>query len=173
MARPASRPTKFTPDAIQRFLDARKLGMTVKDAGALADWSLSVTKLFRQRAVDALERQDHGETLTPRDTAYVDFLAADEKAIAEFRQRMHAVIIRASQQPNHWQAAMTLLERRWPDMYGRRVVDVNAEVRGSIRVEVSATELLAELRALAAKSNGRGLGPGVNGDGEIVDVEEA
>lgn len=170
--RPTGRPTKFTEDSIVRYLDARRLGMTIKDCGALADWSEGVTRLFLTRGRDARDRRETGERLTPRDTGFLAFVEADEKAEAEFRRSCHAVILRAAQNPNHWQAAMTILERRWPEDYGRRIVDVNAEVKGTVQVDVRASELLERLRALTSggsESNGHG----VLDDPNVIDVEEA
>lgn len=53
-----------------------------------------------------------------QDGPYSEFSEAIENAIAECEARALRVIQRAA--PKNWQAAMTMLERRFPDRWGRR-----------------------------------------------------
>lgn len=52
------------------------------------------------------------------DGLYFQFLQDVEKAVAECEARAIHVITKAF--PTNWQAAMTLMERRFPDRWGRR-----------------------------------------------------
>jgi len=52
------------------------------------------------------------------DSNYAEFSEAIENAIAECEARAVRVITKAF--PTSWQAAMTLMERRFPDRWGRR-----------------------------------------------------
>lgn len=168
----AGRPTKFTPDAIDRYLTARRLGVPIKDCAALAGWSESVLALFRQRSADARQTEEDGRPLTPTQRKYLGFLADEEKAEAGFKQAALARIVAAAQQPRHWTAAAWLLERRHPDEFGVRRVEVTGPNGGPIQVDVRASELLDRLRALTAgepASNGHG----VLDDPNVIDVEEA
>lgn len=165
-------PTKLTPDAIERFLTGRRLGVPKKDCAALAGWSEALRCHFLAVGADARDRLEEGGTLTAKDRRCLDFLDADEKAEAQFKQAALARIVAAAQQPRHWTAAAWLLERRHPDEFGVRRVEVTGPNGGPIQVDVRASELLDRLRALTAgepASNGHG----VLDDPNVIDVEEA
>ena len=129
------RPSLNTPETRAVILEALALGNTVKDSclGAGVGYS----------------------TLREWATADPEFADALEKAQAQARQKMVAVIAKvAFSLEGNWQAAMTFLERRDPEHWGRRdrvsmTVDLNREAR-RLAQETGLDEaaILAEAEAL-------------------------
>lgn len=172
MARPAHRPTKFTPDAIETFLTNRRIGLTKRDSSLLADWSESLGLFFLARGHEAQEKLDAGGTLTPKEQGFLDFLNAEAKAEAQFKQAALGRIQLAAQRPQHWQANAWLLERRFGREFARPDVVVVGPDGGPVQIEVTAEQLLSEIKAMRQGANGhRALPPAVSADGEIIDVD--
>jgi hypothetical protein len=156
--RPVGRPLKkFTPEACAQFIQAASLGLPRRLCAQAAGWSESVAYEYLARAHVTRQRQHDGDHLTPTDQRFVRFGEEVEKAEAVHAQSCMAVVINAARQGT-WQAGAWALERRWPDLFGRRFVEVTGEGGGPIRVEVSADDLLARLQ-------------GLNGRGGVVDAE--
>lgn len=144
------RPTKQTPEAVDAFLQATRLGATRELAGAAAGWSSSTTFRYLDTGRAAAAKADAGDRLTPTERRAREFWEAVEKAEAVMAQAALAQIVRAAQSPQHWTAAAWLLERRFPDKYGRRpVVEVSGKGGGPIPLEVTAGDLLDQLRRIA------------------------
>jgi hypothetical protein len=139
------RPSLFTEDRREAFLTATRLGTSRDLAASAAGWSRSAAFAYleRGRAARDLTR------IPARDRSFVEFVDAVEKAEATMVQAALAQIVRAAQMPQHWTAAAWLLERRFPETYGRRSVEVTGKDGGPIPVEVTASELLAQLRRVA------------------------
>jgi hypothetical protein len=78
-------------------------------------------------------RHSQGRPSTPE---YVAFVAAIEKALGQWECDRLARITAAGKQPTNWTANAWLLERRWPERYGRRTP-----------VDVSGTMTIVEQRA--------------------------
>lgn len=147
------RPTKFTPDARDTFLQGIRLGASVKLAGQAAGWAESTTMEYLARGREA--RTKTGK-LTPLDQSYSEFLADVEKAQGVMVQAALAQIVRAAQDPKHWTAAAWLLERVHPEEYARPIrTEISGPSGGPIPVEVGASELLSQLRALANGDGGQ------------------
>ena len=127
------RPTKYTPETIALILTALEGGNTRKDAAAVAGVSRDSLNEWR--------------------LAYPDFSDAIEKAEASAFQKMVSIVMKVASEGN-WQAAMTFLERRDPEHWGRRdrvsmTVDLNREAR-RLATETGLDEaaILAEAEAL-------------------------
>lgn len=170
MPRGRGQPTKFTPDRIDLYLRARRLGTPKLASAHIAGWSTSLIMLYLQRGHDARERHEQGERLTHSDQRWVEFLAADEQAEGELKQALLARIQSAAQQPQHWQAAAWILHRRFPDEFGPTRIEISGPGGGPIRVDVRASELLERLRQLSA-TNGHSNGHAELGDPDVIDVE--
>lgn len=141
------RPTKLTDEAIDAFVQATGLGATRDIAAQCAGWSRSCALGYLEAARTARDRADTGARLTAKERRLVDFLDATEKAEGMMARNALALIVRAAQDRRHWTAAAWLLERRYPEAYGRRT-EITGKDGGPVEVEVRAEDLLARLRAL-------------------------
>lgn len=131
--RPPGRPTKLTPETRDRILNAIKAGLTKEVAAESA--GVSKTAFYEWQATNQ------------------EFADAVTRATAESETALVARIARASQDPRYWQAAVALLERRFPDRWARTD---RLQVQGEVRAEVT----LAGLRdALAASKKRRAVPP--------------
>ena len=84
---------------------------------------------------NAQGRRDEAEGL--EDTVYVRFLHATKEAEALSQVRLISYVEDAA--PKNWIAAITLAERRWPELYGRRdrsVIAVDVESIKSLFTEL-------------------------------------
>lgn len=100
------RPTELTPALQKKIVAMVRDGMSPEIAAVAAGLHRSTYYDWRARG------RSEGEGI------FSDFSDAIENAIAECEAHALRVIQRAA--PKNWQAAMTLLERRFPDRWGRR-----------------------------------------------------
>lgn len=102
------RPTKLTPDMQKRICEAIKLGMSRERAA----WFCGIDRVTLQRWLKAAEGRASGK--------YVDFCnslkKAEADAIAVNLKNLHTAA-----QNGAWQASAWMLERRYPQEYGRNV----------------------------------------------------
>lgn len=127
------RPSKLTDEVSQRILDAVLEGAYLETAAQAAGVSPSTLHRWIRRGDDAearaLEHFDSTdepelgelyEAMDPADWPYVDFRHAlkSTEAFAEL-ELLRTVRNRVGDRP--WQAAMTVLERRHPSRWGRRM----------------------------------------------------
>ena len=106
------RKSKYTPEVVDKIVQALKLGAAYEDACNYAGISFETFRTWRARYPAFLEAIKAAEG-----QATVHWLAAIEKAARE----------------GNWQAAAWKLERRYPDRYGRKErVDVKVTVRQEI-----------------------------------------
>lgn len=121
-----ARPSKLTPEREQRLLAAIRAGSTYRAAAAAAGIS-----------EDTLAR-------------WVKRSAANAEALtrAEGESEVALVAIIRAAAPHDWRAAAHLLERRWPDSWGRREkLDVNIRQeaqRLADQLGLDVDELIAE-----------------------------
>jgi transposase len=101
------RPTKFSVEVVDRLCAAIRLGATYELACAAAGISY-----------DTLNAWQNGKGGIPA-TAFRQFLDALKKAEGEAVVRALERINQATED-GHWQTAAWLLERRYPNHYGRR-----------------------------------------------------
>lgn len=98
------RPTKLTPEMADRILGYVRMGVPNKAAAEAA--GIGRTTFYAWKAKGEAAASGH----------YRDFTDALKQAEAESVVALVAAVRAAPQ----WQAAMTLLERRWPAEFGRR-----------------------------------------------------
>ena len=118
----AGRPTKYTPEAVKIITDAIKEGLSFRDSCAMAGISEDTFADWR------------------KDKA--DFSEAVEKAVAEFKKQ-NLIAIRAAglkklkdgSLSGSWQANAWLLERRFPQEFGRTVQEQVGKDGGAIKHE--------------------------------------
>jgi len=108
------RPTKLTPETANRIVQAVKAGATYDVAARAA--GVSEATLYGWKARGA--REGTGQ--------YFEFLERVKRAEAEGELALMGHV--ATAMSTTWQAAAWMLERRWPDRWGRRD-RVNVELR--------------------------------------------
>ena len=157
---------------------ARRLAM-VEERAEEAERDLSRVRAFRtEERLRRKLRDDRDRELTSREARYVQYLNAVEKALADAEMADVAVLAKAAQggavlgrttrtkadgsvlvterfSEPQWTAAAWRLERKHPDRWGRRSVDVNVtgavavpEVKGAARDKlVAALSRIVEAKA--------------------------
>lgn len=123
------RPSKLTPEVQAKFLQGLKLGLTYRLAASFAGVGESTVHRW-------IARGD-----TEIDGPYRAFRESIKEAEGVHAAQIMARIIKAADNGN-WQASAWILERRYPDDFGRRVrQDVNhsgsVETTGSDVVRVA------------------------------------
>jgi transposase len=107
-----ARPTKRTPEREKRLLQAIRAGNTRRAAAAYAGISDDSLERWAKRCAD--------------------FADALTRAEAESEVALVAIVRQAASQD--WRAAMAILERRWPDSWGKREkLDLDVYVRARAR----------------------------------------
>ena len=128
---PGGRPSKLTPETTKKLIDAIKIGATYEHASQYAGISYPTLR----RWMVAGEKANKGE--------YHDFYNSVKKAESD------AVVISLAEikkavQDGTWQAAAWLLERRYPNDYGRQIQRV--EHTGEMGVNVAGITNIRENR---------------------------
>lgn len=127
------RPTKLNFDTHNKIITAIRAGNYIETAAAYAGINKSTLYDWLKRG----EREKQRVAKNPRykirksEKPYVEFSNAVEKALAEAEIRDVAIIAKAAEE--QWQAAAWRLERKFPDRWGRRVLDV--EHKGKLEVK--------------------------------------
>lgn len=127
------RPTKLNFDTHNKIITAIRAGNYIETAAAYAGINKSTLYDWLKRG----EREQQRVAKNPRykirksEKPYVEFSNAVEKALAEAEIRDVAIIAKAAEE--QWQAAAWRLERKFPDRWGRRVLDV--EHKGKLEVK--------------------------------------
>ena len=111
------RPTKLTAAVMTKVCQALLLGATYELAAKYAGVGYSTLKLWRSQA----------QTAKPGTLGY-ELLERMEAAEGQAGLRWLGQIEQAAQQGN-WQAAAWKLERRWPDQYGRQILQHDGQVQ--------------------------------------------
>jgi len=124
------RPTKLTPELQERICKYIADGNYITTSCQACGISFQVYR-------DWLARAETGEKL------YVDFADATKKAEAECQAKLAKYVTDAA--PKSWQAAMTMLERRWPEQYAR----MDRASYGNVEQLAKGIELLGRLAELA------------------------
>ena len=105
----AGRSLLLTKEVITDFEKWVGLGMNNVDVATLLGFSESTVYLWLSNSKDP-----------SKDPLYAEFAMAMERGKAKFKATHIANITKAAKQERHWQASAWLLERRFPDEYGRR-----------------------------------------------------
>lgn len=127
------------PDFRRDFLDNIRLGLNIDDSCHLAGCHPSSFDLWKQKANKGMEE-------------YRDFMLEIAKARAECKSVLVRKVHDASDDPRNWTAAMTLLERLFPEEFGRKdkkIVEEDKKV--SINVNSVSAEEVAKRRELEKK----------------------
>lgn len=140
------RPTKFNKEIQNKIIMAIKAGNYVETAAAYAGINKSTLYDWLKRG----EREKQRVAKNPRykirksEAPFVGFSDAVEKALAEAEVRDVVIVGEAAKV--HWQAAAWRLERRHPDRWGRRQVDmnVNQKMEGKLDVSVKENEVIKD-----------------------------
>ena len=112
------RPSKLTPQLQEQIVAAIQRGCYVETAAAMNGIAKDTFyRWLKQGAAIAAEEQP---CITPHDEAMRDFSDAIKIATAQAEFRDVLVIDEAAQN-GQWQAAMTRLERKHPQRWGRKV----------------------------------------------------
>ena len=119
------RPTKLTPEVQEKIVSAIRAGNYASVAAEYAGISESTFYSWLRRGREA------------KSGRFPEFLQAVKRAEKEAEVRAVAII--QKHMDNNWQAAMTYLERKFPQRWGRR---------DRLSVEVEPRAALAELLAL-------------------------
>ena len=115
----AGRPTKLTPETHDRIVQAIKLGATYVMAANYGGVSYDSFNLWMKQGEAA------------KSGLFFDFYNAVKMAEAQGAVGW-LVKIEAAANDGAWQAAAWKLERRYPQDYGRTVVDQNVNQSGSL-----------------------------------------
>ena len=114
-----ARNSKLTDEMIENFCRAQQLGLSVK---ASCDYCGITDRAYYKYIEKAKEDMEKGLK-----TKYVQFFHKVKKASADFRA-YHMLKIREASESGTWQASAWLLERCYPEEYGRSMKnDVVAE----------------------------------------------
>ncbi len=114
--------TKLTPEVVVIIVTAIRAGVTLETAAKYGGITRSTLHQWLQDGRYALNAG-----VTPEEDAHARFVAEVDEALSEFKINAAGGILQAGR--DQWQALAWLLERRFPDEYGRRqrVEHANAE----------------------------------------------
>ena len=101
------RPSEFTPENRAAILEAVRLGLPECRAAELCGLDPSTLAHWKARGRE--------ETSGP----YFDFLMDMKGADAHCERALLTTVRKAAEEPKHWTAAMTLLERKWPKRWAK------------------------------------------------------
>lgn len=127
-----ARPTDLTPATQRRIVRALKAGATFKLAAQYGGISYNTFNEWRKRGKAELDRADGARVHTDireSERPFVEFYEATKKAEADAAIKWLEEIDKAAKAGN-WPAAAWKLERRYPEEYGRRIVDANVKGAG-------------------------------------------
>lgn len=102
----------FTNPKIVSFLTAISMGMNIKRSADFAGIDKSTIYLYVEQAEKDLKEG--------KETKYTLFKAKIDEAISKFQAYNLQQIINASKEKKHWAAAAWLLERAFPEEFGRK-----------------------------------------------------
>jgi hypothetical protein len=109
------RPIKLTRARMEMIVTAVRLGCPAGLAAALGGICRRSFYNWRGRGARALEAESRGESIPPRERLFADFAFAVQRAEAEWEHQLLQEIAAS----DDWKAHAWLLERRFPDDYGR------------------------------------------------------
>lgn len=139
------RPTKLDYKVQEKIIQAIKAGNYMETAAAYAGISKSTLYDWLKRG----EREKQRVAKNPRykirksEKIYVEFSDAVEKALAEAEVRDVLLIGKAAEE--QWQAAAWRLERKFPDRWGRRVIEHSGDININNPLKDLTTEELKKL----------------------------
>ena len=128
------RPTKLNIDTHNKIISAIRAGNYIETAAAYAGINKSTLYDWLKRGEREKQRvaQNPRYNIRKSEKPYVEFSNAVEKALAEAEVRDVAIIAKAAEE--QWQAAAWRLERKFPDRWGRKRLDI--EHSGEIGIKI-------------------------------------
>lgn len=133
------RPTALTDDTIERIVTALSQGATYLLAAKYGGVSYNTFNEWCKRGAKELERREgdvkEGTPLWEKEQPFVDFYERVQNAEATAAIGWLAMIQKSATDGN-WTAAAWKLERRYPQDYGRKTVDVTHSGKDSNAIEV-------------------------------------
>ncbi len=143
--RRAGRPTKWNEETQAKIVQAIRAGNYIETASAFAGINKSTLYAWLKRG----EREKQRVAKNPRNRIrkseqhFVTFSNAVEKALAEAEVRDVAIIGKAAEE--QWQAAAWRLERKFPDRWGRRKLELEHTGGMEIRYDESIRRIERQL----------------------------
>lgn len=135
------RPTKLNPETQAKIVNALSAGNYFDTACMFADIDESTGYRWMQRGEAEIKRREgnvkEGTAQWQKAQPFVEFYKAVKAATARAEVAFVAKVRQAATQddsPGQWQAAAWWLERRRPDMWGRRVNQTTHD--GGLEVEI-------------------------------------
>lgn len=129
------RPSKLTSDTEKRVCDALRLGATFEHAaqyGGISYDSFNEWRKRGKREKERIERATKNKAPLKKEMPFLHFFEATKKAEGDSVVGWLAKIESAANQGN-WQAAAWKLERRYPDQYGKKAIDLNHKGKVEVR----------------------------------------
>lgn len=151
-ARKPGRPTKLTPALAAKILKLIESGNYILTSAAACGISRRIYYDWINRGRAELDAIEKGADAQRDEELYADFAARVEVAAA---QSEIAAVKDVRAQTERWQAAMTYLERRFPDRWGRRQAIEHSGPQGgaiplrAIKADEAATMSTEALKAIA------------------------
>jgi len=136
-----ARPSKLNAQTTERILTAVRAGCTFEVAAQSAGVGATTFYTWKARG----QREERGP--------YRELWEALKRAEAESELTLLAIVRKAAQ--TQWQAAMTILERRFPERWGRRD-RLNVELRQEYEHVAGALDLNVERLLAIAEGIARG-----------------
>jgi transposase len=129
-----ARPIKLKPEVQNKIIVAIKAGNYIETAAAYAGISKNTLYDWLKRGEREKQRVNKNSKAKIRklEADFVEFSDAIEKALAEAEIRDVTIIAKAAEE--QWQAAAWRLERKFPDRWGRRKLDI--EHSGEIGIKI-------------------------------------
>jgi hypothetical protein len=145
----SGRPSKLTKPLIKKLCKYVQIGMALKDASYAVGINYST---FRSWIVKGENLYASGEETADEDALFLELIEAYKKAESIWKLRCLSVIHR--QMPDSWQCAMTCLERKYPDEWGRKDrSDVGALKDEGIKVTIHRVSTPAPVREEPCKAD--------------------
>lgn len=128
------RPTRLNYSVQEKIVQAIRAGNYIETAAAYAGIHKSSLYEWLNRGEREKQRvaKDPKFKIQKKEAPFVDFSNAVQKALADAEVRDVAIIGRAAEE--QWQAAAWRLERKFPDRWGRKRLDI--EHSGEIGIKI-------------------------------------
>jgi len=118
---------------------------------------VSTSSFYNWQELGRAGRQRQEQGLLVEEPIYLDFLDTIEHATARAEVNAVSAIVAAAQRD--WRAALALLERRWPERWGKKsfvhVAVTAADVLDSLEDEGMRNMILTNLAQIVAQRKGR------------------
>lgn len=122
------------PDKVDLFLQVIREGNYFETACAVAGLAKNTVYTWLKRAETGQE-------------PYLSFQDAFKRAEAGGERDLLGCVTRAGREPHNWTAAMTAMERRWPDKWGRRS-EANNGPQVLVQVGIQNSDVSVSVQAL-------------------------